>query len=129
MKTITDDPYQETYGPTEINQAQRQMVLTEKRCGPDCRNPKLLDKETRIDLGDGILVGGEIAYIYQNPSQLIKDDYLNEWFSLCKLSHQFQALPFQGGIYDQSTEFIEMFEIFSFWKDLAIQKEKSKNQN
>lgn len=109
-----------------IQEAHIRRNWTNKYCGDDCENPKFLEFGSRINLNDGVKkIDGSIFELNRNPSKLLKDQYLKDWFKICRLCEMFKTLPHSGGVLDQTNEFIEMFEIYSFWLKYAQDKEKS----
>lgn len=63
------------------------------------------------------MINGEPSLIDINPSFLMKDSYLLDYFSLCQFAEN-GLFPHAGGALDQDTEFLEMYQIYCAWKGI-----------
>lgn len=119
----------EAHSQQEIEWAIERKMFTERYCGEDCENPHQLDFNSCIDLKDGITSDGQMPlYLYRNPSKILKDKYLNEWFNYCRLAEG-GLFPVAGGAIDQPTEFLEFYEIYTALKNIRkVQTEEKSNE-
>lgn len=107
--------------PQIIQQAiQHKRFVTDIYCGDDCDKPKELPQDTWIDLKDGINYP-----LRKNPYPILKDKFLSDYFIICTLASG-GLFPVVGGVYDQPSEFIELYEIYIQWKEVASQIKTAK---
>ena len=97
--------------------AKEREYFTQRYCPQGCNKPTILSFSNHIDLNDGIMLNGQPLRLDINPSFILKDDYLNDYYNLCELASN-GLFPNAGGALDQDTEFLEMYQIYCAWKNV-----------
>ena len=112
----------EELSDSDLEWAMERSYFTKKYCPQGCNKPTILPFAQHIDLQDNIAINGEPARININPSFILQDTYLNDYYTLCELASN-GLFPHAGGALDQDTQFLEMFSVYCAWK--GIKKETS----
>lgn len=115
-KKMMEDP--EILSQEDLEWAIEREMFTERYCPEGCNKPTRLRFQDNIDLKDGLTVNGMPALIDINPSFILSDTALNEWFKFCSYADN-GLFPNQGGALDQDIEFLEFYEIYCSWKQVT----------
>ena len=103
--------------PENLEWAMERSYFTKRYCPEGCNQPTKLSFANHIDLQDNMTVNGEVAKLDINPSFILKDDYLNDYYQLCELASN-GLFPHSGGALEQDTQFLEMYQIYCSWKNV-----------
>lgn len=101
----------------DLHWAMERTYWTKRYCPEGCNSPTKLNFANHIDLKDNIMVNGEPLKLDINPSFILKDDYLNDYYQFCVLADN-GLFPSSGGALDQDTQFIEMYQVYCAWKNI-----------